>query len=188
MAERPFRICITGAECTGKTTLARVLGERLGAPVVFEGVRDYFEHKALRGDPSVFAGDIVQVTKMQMETEDSAPREVPVVLYDTDLFTIWVWHERYIGRQFQDLTELVAQRQAGEQRMDLYVLTAPDIPFEHDLVRGSGADREHMHGEFLRQLVATDRRFVEVRGTVAERCRRAELEVEHAMAERELLG
>lgn len=166
---RPFRVCITGAECTGKTTLARALGERLGAPVVFESVRDYFAEKARLGDATVFASDIVRVVDLQVRTEQRAPTDVPVAVYDTDVFTIAIWHERYLGRRMHELDDFVAERFETQDAMDLYVLANPDAPFVHDCVRGSGEDRERMHQEFLRALAAAGRHFIVVGGALEER-------------------
>ena len=42
-----MRIAITGSAGTGKSTLAAALGERLGAPVVPEGMREYLERTGI---------------------------------------------------------------------------------------------------------------------------------------------
>lgn len=164
-----LRICITGAECTGKTTLAEALGSTLEVPVTHEHVREYFAEKARRGDASVFARDIVHAVELQQQAEASAPSDAPIIVLDTDLFTISVWQQYYLGDRYKDLEALVAEEQRRDDRTDLYVLTAPDIPFEHDGVRTSQNLRDRMHHLFKAELERTGRRYVEVRGTVPER-------------------
>ena len=165
-----MRICVTGAECTGKTTLALALGEKLDAAVVLEAVDDYFASKAATGDVNVFAADIVRAVEIQQQTEASAPTDHPLVVFDTDLFTIAVWCERYLGRRFRELDETVKQRQESDRRMDLFVLASPDIPFEHSAIRGSEEEREVMHRVFARALAESGYAYVEVYGSVGERC------------------
>src|SRR5512139_2533031 len=106
MPSRPLRVCVTGAECTGKTTLAEALGRTFSAPVVHESVREYFAEKARRGDPSVYAADIVRIVDIQIATEGQAPTDVPLVVFDTDVFTIEIWQTRYFGDRFVDLHKL----------------------------------------------------------------------------------
>jgi nicotinamide riboside kinase len=165
-----MRICVTGAECTGKTSLALALGERLDAAVVREAVDDYFMAKAETGDVNVFAADIVRAVEIQTATEASAPQDRPIIIFDTDLFTIGVWCQRYLGRPFRDLDDAVRRRQDSDDRIDLFVLTAPDIPFEHNAIRGSAEERDVMHAVFQRALAASGYRYIEVYGTTAERC------------------
>lgn len=167
--KRPFRICITGAECTGKTALARALAEDLGVPLVEEAVRDYFAAKIENGDPNIFVSDVLRAVDLQSQAEDSAPIDVPLLVLDTDVFTIDVWHERIIGRRIAELDELVEFRQASDKRIDLYLLAAPDIPFIFDSLRASEAFRTEMHEVFRRRLAGSGRRFIEVEGTLEER-------------------
>ncbi|HSK48069.1 MAG TPA: ATP-binding protein, partial [Coriobacteriia bacterium] len=163
---RPLRVCVTGAECTGKTTLAEALGARLSVPVIHETVRDYFAEKARRGDASVYASDILHVVATQAETEDRAPLGSPLLVLDTDVFTIAVWAQRYLTHRPTEIFELAARRQRGSSCIDLYLLTAPDLPFEHDGVRGSHESRDQMHEVFAEELAHSGRRYVEVYGDV----------------------
>lgn len=174
MAESPrgphqLRICVTGAECTGKTTLAEALGEVLGVPVVHEHVREYFTEKARRGDVNVFASDVVNAVELQLQAEETAPTDAPIVVLDTDLFTIAVWQKRYLGDHYADLEALVAEAYRREGRADLHVLASPDIPFEHDGVRTSQGMRDEMHERFRAELERTERRYIEVSGSVSAR-------------------
>jgi nicotinamide riboside kinase len=169
---RPLRVCVTGAECTGKSALAAALGQALHAPVVHEASRDYFERKASAGDPSVYASDLVHVVDQQIEAEAAAPSDVPIVILDTDVLTIAIWQTRYFGDRNTELYKLARDRQSDDAtRVGLYLLCGPDIDFVHDCVRGSSEERLHMHEVFCERLVAEDQPFVEIAGTLEERLR-----------------
>lgn len=162
-------MCVTGAECTGKTTLAERLGAHYGAPVLLEHGRDYFTEKARFGDPRVSTLDILNVVEMQVRLEDSAPRNAPMVVLDTDVFTVGVWHERSLGYRIPELDRLVRARHVGQGHVDLYLLTAPDIPFIYDDVRMSESQRAVMHEVFRATLRDSGRVYTELYGDVDSR-------------------
>ncbi len=179
---RPFRLCVTGAECTGKSALAEALAEELGAPLVREAVRAYFEQKVELGDPNVFVGDVLRVVDLQVQREDAAPNDVPLLVLDTDVFTIDVWHERVVGRRIAELSQLVDFRQASDRRIDLYVLAKPDIPFVFDRLRSGEALRREMHEIFKHRLAESGRRFIEVGGDIDERIAQSTAALSRALA------
>ncbi|MDZ7669285.1 MAG: ATP-binding protein [Gammaproteobacteria bacterium] len=85
----PLLICVTGVECTGKTTLAEHLARWLEVPLVREAARDY-----LRGRPGYDRGDVLAIARAQLEAERAAvERAETVVVADTDLTVIQVWWE-----------------------------------------------------------------------------------------------
>lgn len=185
---RPLRVCVTGAECTGKTTLANTLGSYLGAPVVHEAVRGYFAEKAAQGDANVYAADLVRAVELQTAVEDAAPKDVPLLILDTDVYTVAIWQRRYFEQRNQGLGEISKERQLNPATcIDLYVLCGPEIPFEHDSVRGSDVERARMHTLFVEALTTSGRRFVVVEGSVQERCTRAVAEIEKLAAEQSRL-
>jgi nicotinamide riboside kinase len=92
-----------------------------------------------------------------------------------------VWHARYVGHRFEELDHLVETRRLSDARMDLYVLTTPDIPFEHDAVRGSSVTRAEMQEAFRSALSETGRHYVEVFGSPADRCTQAIPEIERLL-------
>ena len=106
-----LRVGLVGAESTGKTTLARQLAERYRTVWVPEYGRVYTE---VMPDPDAIAWaspDFVHIAKVQAEMEDMLARHAKrLLLCDTDPFTTWLWHERYVGADLPAVRAIVAGR------------------------------------------------------------------------------
>jgi NadR type nicotinamide-nucleotide adenylyltransferase len=160
------RICLVGAESTGKTTLARLLAERHGTEWVREFGRDYTVDKIAAGTNDQWdTRDFVTIAETQQHIEDeTARRSGPLLFCDTDAFATAVWHERYTGRRSAEV-EAIGRR----RHYDLYVLTGTDAPYEPDGVREGWEIREWMHRRFAEQLALRPEPWMLVTGTVAAR-------------------
>jgi nicotinamide riboside kinase len=134
------RICLTGAECTGKTTLAGLLAQRLGGIVVPEFSRTYAE----RVGRALTADDVEPIARGQLSEAD--PSSVLRVL-DTDLISTVVYARHHYGRCPAWIVE-----EAWDRKADLYLLLDIDVPWVADGVRDTGASREQLHGEFVATL------------------------------------
>jgi nicotinamide riboside kinase len=88
----------------------------------------------------------------------------PVVLLDQDLFSTAVYARHYYG----DCLHWI-ERLAAERRGDLYLLCAPDLPWESDGVRDRPAAREEIHALFAAALSAAGARIAHVTGVGAAR-------------------
>ncbi|MBS1715231.1 MAG: AAA family ATPase [Armatimonadetes bacterium] len=152
------RVVVTGAESTGKTTLARRLAERFGTEWVPEYGREYWETVKLGGSaitdiatfrvPEWQSEEFVLIAETQQSREDAAARRAEKVLFcDTDAFATGLWHERYMGSRSPEV-EAVGRR----RRPDLVLLCAPDVPFVQDGFRDGESVRTTMHGTFLIRL------------------------------------
>ncbi|MDP9360354.1 MAG: ATP-binding protein, partial [Acidobacteriota bacterium] len=149
------RVCLIGAECTGKTTLAARLAGRFAAPWVPEYVREYAERV---GRPLTF-DDVDQIAVGQIAIEDAVDASSMLVILDTDLISTVVYSRHHYG----DCPEwVVAEAQA--RRADLYLFTDIDMPWTADDVRDSGARREALHAEFALALAAFEARVAVIRG------------------------
>jgi NadR type nicotinamide-nucleotide adenylyltransferase len=154
------KIVLTGSESTGKTELARRLGEHFDAPVSCEYVREY-----AATHPQLGFGDHGPIAKGQMAAEDEAiARARDLVILDTDLVSTVVYCEHYFGRCPAWIEEEARQR-AG----DLYLLLRPDIPWIADGVRDRAERRDEMHALFRDKLAAYGLSFVEIGGERGQR-------------------
>ena len=163
------RVVLTGSESTGKTTLARQLGEHFGAVVVPEFVRDY---AARKGAPLGF-DDHGPIARGQIALEDehlarAAAAGTTLVVQDTDLLSTVVYCEHYFGRCPEWIRAAASERQP-----DLYLLMAIDVPWIADEVRDRGHMREEMQQLFRDAVRASGVPYQEVGGTREERYEQA---------------
>ena len=174
------RVCLVGAESTGKTTLARALAERFATAWVPEFGREFSERMlAERGAYEFASEDFVAIARRQCELEEEAARRADRVLVcDTDAFATSVWHRRYMGARSPEVEAIAA----SHRRPDLYLVTDVTTPFEQDGTRDGEHVREWMHAAFLEELAAQGRPFRELSGTHEERLAEATRLVEELLA------
>lgn len=154
------RVVLTGGECTGKTTLARALAARWGTTWAAEAAREV----ALARAGILGAEDVPVIARTHVRLADAAARAAgeagrPLVFLDQDLFSTAVYARHYYG----DCPHWI-ERLAAERRGDLYLLCAPDLPWESDGVRDRPAAREEMHALFAAALSAAGARVAPVEG------------------------
>ena len=176
------RICIVGAESTGKTTLAQELAAHFQTCWVPEYGREYSERKlAAEGGYDFRTEEFAHIAARQCELEDEAARRAhKVLICDTDAFATSIWHRRYMGVRSPEVERIVA----GQRRPDLYLLTDIDTPFVQDGTRDGEHVREWMHEVFVEELRAQSRTFRAVSGTRDERLRQAVGYIEALLAAR----
>jgi NadR type nicotinamide-nucleotide adenylyltransferase len=164
--ERPLIIVVTGSECTGKTTLARELADRFGAPCSPEFAREYLDRK---GAPLV-AGDVEPIARGQMAGEDAALVTAGgAVIRDTDLVSTVVYAHHYYGA-----CPAWVEREAEARLGDLYLLLHPDVPWVADgLQRDRPSERELLHGLFTQRLRSLGALVADVTGDWSSRRARA---------------
>ncbi|MGD9636126.1 MAG: AAA family ATPase [Pirellulales bacterium] len=169
------RVVIVGAESTGKTTLAQRLAERFSTAWVAEYGREHWEKKVAgltMSDPlpSWSVEEFRHIAREQQAREDAAARTANrVLICDTNAFATGTWHERYFQGRDAEVDSVGAH-----DKVDLYLLCAPDVPFVQDGFRDGETIRNWMHGRF-RELLANGRTpFLEIYGDYAARWQTAE--------------
>lgn len=181
------RIVLLGAESTGTTTLARAVADRLrtrGGPwastrVVPEYGRALTERKQAQaatpeaGTPlsvTWTAADFSEVVTSQASAEEQAAGVGgPALICDTDAFATPIWERRYLGPGRCRLDP------ATLGRGDVYLLTHHEgVPFVQDGTRDGAHLRAQMTDEFLAHLVAHDKPFAVLTGTLDQRLALAE--------------
>ena len=147
------RVVLVGAESTGKTTLAQQLADHFQTVWVPEYGRAHWEEKVSRltsseTSPSWSSDEFIHIAQEQQRREDLAARQSNRILVcDTNAFATGTWYERYFHTR-HPLVDAIGQ----QSKTDLYLLTAPDVPFVQDGYRDGQHIRNWMHDRFAEQL------------------------------------
>jgi HTH-type transcriptional regulator, transcriptional repressor of NAD biosynthesis genes len=164
------RVCVLGAESTGKTTIAAALAEHYRTLWVPEYGAPY--HHVGRGDPyrPWTSDEFLHIARIRDWLEEFLAGYATRVLFcDTETFVTAVFHEVYLGERNAELEALVEP-----QRYALYLLCDLDTPFHPDRL---GLRREEarraMHERYVEHLRASGVPWIELRGTHEERLRGA---------------
>ena len=153
-------IVVVGPECTGKSTLARELGGALGAPVVPEAARIFAEWHYNQLSVHTVAPIALLAMRLEEETAAALPdASPPVLVLDTDLVSTVVYSRHY----YRGVERWIAE-EARARLADLYLLCAPDIPWEPDGIRDRPAARDEIHRDFTEELARLGARVANVRG------------------------
>ena len=162
---RPFRVCLTGAESTGKTELAKSLAAHFNAPWVAEFSREYAERVARE----LSYVDVMPIAKGQMELEARlSAGAADLVILDTDLISTVVYARHHFGACPAMVEGLARQRLA-----DLYLLLDIDVPWVHDAVRDTGHVRDALHERFCDVLDEFGANVRPISGSWDQRLRQA---------------
>lgn len=177
-----YKVVITGTESSGKTSLAEALAKHFGTRWVPEAVRQYFAERAPSFPVNGYVEEeLLAIAKRQLEVE----REVvskgeeegrSVVFCDTDLITIRIWGEEKFGRSDPWIVE-----QTEIRPYDLWLLCAPDIPWEPDPLRENPHDRDRLFEVYERTLQQLGKPYVVVSGPHEARMGTAIAEVERLL-------
>jgi len=163
------RICVTGPESTGKTTLAQRLAELASTEWVPEGSRVYAERKG----SELTAADVAPIAREHIRLADAAAERVrtegkTVLVLDTDLLSTVIY-----ARHYYRMVPPWVERIERARRADLYLLCDVDVPWVPDGVRDRPQNRDEMFALFRDALVRRGAPFVVVRGAWEERWERA---------------
>jgi nicotinamide riboside kinase len=159
------RVCVTGPECTGKTTLARELAAWLGTEWVPEASRLYAE----RVNRPLLAGDVAPIAREHLTLAErtasgARARAKAGLVLDTDLVSTIVYARHYYGAAPRWVES--AER---AHRADLYLLCDVDVPWQPDGIRDRPTDRDAMFSRFRHALERRHANMVVLRGGWPER-------------------
>jgi nicotinamide riboside kinase len=161
-----MRIVLTGAESSGKSTLTRQLGERFDLPVALEFARFYLEEHG----PDYDGNLLRKMASLHRDWQrEQVPPAAPLGLFDTDLINYKIWAEEVFGECPPEI-----ERGIAEEADHVYLLCAPDLPWEPDPLRENPHDRDRLFQRHLAEIERLGRRYEIVRGTGAERLANAE--------------
>lgn len=163
---QPRLICLIGAECTGKTTLAQALAAQMGGLWVPEYLRTFTaEHGRT---PRQCEQEHVLHAQLRQETqtlEVARQQQRSWVFCDTAPLLTAI----YSDCVFADAS-LYPEARALHARYALTLLLEPDIPWVADgLQRDGAAMRERVHALIVRELAASDLAYSQVSGSAEQR-------------------
>lgn len=143
VADHLMRVCLLGAESTGKTTLARSLAATYATAWNPEYGRPYTEIGRDLGSPWTSA-EFTHIARIQCWYEDVLAGSARDVLFcDTDAFTTALFHEVYLDAPTHAFDELV------QRPYDLFLVCGLDVPWRHDGLREFEEQRRWMHERYL---------------------------------------
>ena len=163
MASDVKRVCLLGAESTGKTTLAEALAERFGTVWNPEYGRPYTQIGRPPDAPWT-SWEFTHIARIQCWYEDFLAGLARNVLFtDTDAFTTAVFHEVYLGTPATEFDELV------RRPYDLFLLCGLDAPWRHDGVREFESQRRWMHERYLDRVRESGTPWLLLEGPLEQR-------------------
>lgn len=166
------RVVLTGAECSGKTSLARALSGYYGEPWSPEFVRDYVDNL----DRELATEDLEPIAKGQLALEDSAlDRANRFILHDTNLLSSIIYANYYFGQQIAWLNDAFLARDYA-----LYLLCSPEgIDWQAEPgQRDSPGARAKLYAIFKESLQRLKLPYVSLEGSQDARFGQAILEID----------
>lgn len=156
-----LKLVITGPESSGKSELARHLGQHFSIPVVPEYARIYLEEKGSGYD----FGLVSKLAQLHWEfQQEFINLAEDIIILDTDLINYKIWQEVVYGKVDPWITEKIT-----EESDHHYLITFPDIPWIRDSLRENKHDRKKLF-ELHRQAVESwNRPYKVIRGQGEDR-------------------
>lgn len=156
------RVVITGAESTGKTTLAQALADYYSEPWTEEFVRTYVDQLDRKLQPE----DLEPIARGQLAAEDAPLKQADkMIIHDTNILSSIIYAEHYFNTKLDWVDQ-----QFKERTYSIYLLCMPDIPWKADPgQRDNPLARSHLHQTFKRKLDSSKLPYLEIQGTSEQR-------------------
>lgn len=162
----PLIVAIVGAESSGKSTLAQALHERLSnehgldCALVTEWLRDW----CYREGRTPRENEQLGIANEQARLIEAAARQHALVICDTTPLMIAVYSEFIFGDR-----SLLPAALAFQRRCSITLLTAPDLPWEADVLRDSPAVQAPIDALIRGHLLSANLPWASITGSGAAR-------------------
>ncbi len=153
-----LKVALIGPESTGKTSLALFLAKALNGLYITEFARTYIE----KLDRPYRYEDLEEIAKTQFEQVTQSSNFIQII--DTELTVIKIWSEV----KFAQCSEFILDK-INEQKIDLYLLCKPDIPWVYDEQREDPTNREVLFERYLKEAENQKLNYQIVSGSFDER-------------------
>jgi nicotinamide riboside kinase len=166
------RIVVTGAECTGKSTLTRALSGYYGEPWTPEFVRQYVDEIKRELTPT----DLEPIARGQITAEDAClDKATRFAIHDTNLLSSIIYANHYFGEVIDWVNEAFLARDYS-----LYLLCTPgNIAWQADPgQRDSPAARTKLQSTFKESLDRLQLPYIELCGNPTARFGQAIKEID----------
>lgn len=131
-----YRAVMFGQESVGKTTISRLVAERLSSTWAMEYARPYLEE--VGAELSMNKMEHIHIGQAALQSMIRKSAVTPFAVFDTDLFSTVGYYRIYDeGRVPQQCID-----SALELSADMYYVLPDTIPFVSDILRYGGHERE----------------------------------------------
>ena len=170
LSSKPRLICLIGAECTGKTTLAQALAQQMGGVWVPEYLRSFTEQNNRTPERTEQASILKEQVRQETAALAQARRQGQTLVFcDTAPLLTAI----YSDVVFAD-TSLYPQAHGLHDRYAVTLLLEPDIPWVADGLQRDGMQwRAKVHARIEKALADWAWPHVRIAGTPEQRLQTA---------------
>lgn len=161
---KPTKILLIGAECTGKSTLAAALAQRYQGVIVPEYLRLFLDTKP-QGYVCTF-DDIVPIAQTQIKLENNAMQaNDKLIICDTSAILLAIYSQWYFGKVADELWDMIDTLSYDA----IFVTDDIGITWVADGQRDLPHGRHLMRDEIIKTLEKLGLSFVPITGSVDSR-------------------
>ncbi len=157
MAEKTLRIVVTGAESTGKSTIAKMLAKKYNGLYIPEYAREYTENLKRPYQET----DLINIANKQIQQlTQNYSSEHQVIFFDTGLEITQVWFEEKYNHCPDFIKDTIPNLP-----IDLYIVCDTDLEWKNDKVReNGGTKREYLLKRYEQILRSNQLFYVKIKG------------------------
>lgn len=152
------KVCIYGAESTGKSTLTEKLSQHFCVKPVYELARAVLGD---RGVDELVYSDIIEIAKAHAKAIlEMEKREQKLLFCDTDLITTKIYSDVYFNK-VPEFPEWVK----AANKFDFYLFCDTDVPWVKDIHRNLGHVRKKLRDRFEDELLKNEIKYKIISGS-----------------------